>query len=87
MLNQVILIGRFIKRIDENTIQIKNSLEKEEILINIKTFSIVNKDIDEYIADNSIVGIKGHINYIDDNMVIIADRISFLSKGKKEEDE
>lgn len=88
MLNQVVLVGRIKEK--ENgkiIIDVKDSVKNENgeygsNLISISLGGNINNSVNEYCEVDSIIGVKGKIQTIDNKMEIIAEKISFLSSKK-----
>lgn len=97
MLNQVVLVGRLSNDIEikENkkeldivlsvTRRFKNSNEIYETdFITCKVYFDMANHVSEHCKKGDIIGVRGHLQVIDNTMVVIADKISFLtSKGVK----
>lgn len=97
MLNQVVLVGRLteIKRENEYTIEIElavpRSFKNEDGIydtdyIKCMVNGNVAKNTEEYCKKGDLIGIKGRIQVKDDIMNIIAERITFLSSKKVDEE-
>lgn len=90
MLNQVVIIGRIQKIIedeDKNMIlklKVENNSNVE--LFDIKLQNNIAKSLSKSCIENDIVGIKGKLECINDKMLVHADRVTFLSK-RRENDE
>lgn len=96
-MNQVILVGRLLdvpKINDDNQVIItlgisrsyKNSegdYEKDYIPCILFKNSLTALS---YLRKDDVVGIKGQIQQIDDKIVVAADKITFLSTKKRDED-
>jgi single-strand DNA-binding protein len=94
MLNQVILVGR-IQELHEGKILVniprnyKNKDgEYESDLVTIAIEGKINESVNEYCNKGDIVGIKGRIEILNDNTLIKAEKITFLSaKSQNDKDE
>lgn len=96
MLNQVVLVGRLteIKRENEYTIEIElavpRSFKNEDGIydtdyIKCMVNGNVAKNTEEYCKKGDLVGIKGRVQAKDGKIDIIAERITFLSNKKEDE--
>jgi len=88
MLNQAVIVGR-IKEFKENDLLIEvNRTYKNENgeydtdLLKVK-MGFDNPNINEYITNGSLIGVKGRIENINNQNIIVAEKITFLS-GKNE---
>lgn len=99
MMNQVILVGR-IKEIKEEkektivTIVVPNSFknvdgEYDNNYIDCILFGDISNTTKEYCKIGDVIGVKGRIKKLenDKEISIIAEKVTFLSSGKKSEDE
>ena len=59
--------------------------DKDDIPIKLDEGFI--KNIKEYCKTNDTVGVKGRLQMIDNTLTIVAEKITFLSSGKKEGEE
>ena len=91
MLNQVVMMGRLVKEPTKEELVIlvprnyknKEGLYDEDIfLINHKMTSIVEQDIHE----GDLVGVKGKLETENNEIKIKAEKITFLSSRKKEDE-
>ena len=100
MHNQVYLIGRLVKDIEVEekdnstkaiiTIAVQRSYKNEEgiyesDLIPCILWNGVATHTKEYCEKGDLVGIKGRLQIVDEKIVAIADKITFLSSKKQEE--
>lgn len=90
MLNQVVLIGR-IKEMHEGKIIIsiprnyKNEDgEYDNDLITVFVRGQLNDTVQNYCSIEDIVGVKGKVSTEKDNIIIEAEKITFLSTSKKD---
>lgn len=90
MLNQIILVGKLQEK-KENTILLeiprayKNTegeYDTDIISINLMPHFKDNRIIQEELERHDTIGIKGHV---EEGNKIIAEKITFLSKGKNED--
>lgn len=98
MLNQVILVGRLshdleIKEIEENkkgldiVLAVPRSFKNSDGIyetdsINCKVFGDMSNSVLEYCKKGDLLGVKGRLQVVDNNMVVIAERVTFLSSNK-----
>ena len=92
MLNQCILVGR-IKELHEGNIVIAvpRAYKNEEgaydtDMIKVAIEGKVNESVNEFCNKDDIVGIKGRIEALDDNMIIKAEKVTFLSSRTNRDD-
>lgn len=89
MINNCVLMGRiknFFIKDEKLIIMIKHTNADGDIVIPITTF-IPKENILEYLENDLYIGIKGHITLNEEsNIEVIAEKISFISSKKKEED-
>lgn len=97
MLNQVILVGRLshdleLKEIEKNRKELdiilavsryfKNSNGLYETnFITCKVYDNMASSILEYCKKGDLIGIRGRLQVVDSNMVVIAERVTFLSNN------
>ena len=84
MLNQAVLVGR-IKYIspDFMDVAVFNSSDKEKYdLITVSIPENISKHANEYCTLNDLVGIKGKLANKDGKLVVVADKMTFLSSTK-----
>lgn len=97
MLNQIVLVGRLteIKRENEYTIGIElavpRSFKNEDGIYDTDYIKCmingnVAKNTEEYCNKGDLVGIKGRVQAKDGKIDIIAERITFLSSKKEDDD-
>ena len=96
MLNQVVLVGRLtkIKRENEYTIEIElavpRSFKNEDGIydtdyIKCMVNGNVAKNTEEYCNKGDLEGIKGRVQSIDNDIELIAEKITFLTSKKENE--
>lgn len=102
MLNQIVLVGRicgdFKKHKQENGNNIasmtlavprnyKNANgEYDTDFLNVQLFGGIAENTIEYCKNGDLVGVKGRVQGENNKMQIIAEKLTFLSSKKKEED-
>lgn len=102
MLNQVVLVGRVIDKTTEEIDDIKICTLKLNVPRNFKNdegeyindvitctlYSHVAESTNKFCNIDDLVGIKGRIETKDEKMMIVAEKVTFLSSKKvNEEDE
>ena len=97
MLNQVALVGRLSNDIEikgnKNELDIVLAVTRrfknsngiyETDFINCKVYFDITNNVSECCKKGDVIGIRGHLQVVDNVLVVIADKISFLtSKGAK----
>ena len=95
MLNQVVLVGRLshdleLKEIEEIkkelnvTLAVRRNSKNgdgvyETDIINYKVYGDMASNVVDYCKKGDMIGLKGHLQVIDNNMLVIAERVTFLS--------
>ena len=96
MMNQVIMVGRIVKIESEDrtfvtmavTRQFKNSDgEYETDFIPVMLLGTVSETTLEYCKKGDIIGIRGRVQMEEGKIVLVADRVTFLSSKKDDKDE
>ena len=88
MLNQFMLVGRITKiEQGEVMVAIPRSYKNNEGIYDTDIISVTIKgEIDEktreYCRKGDLIGIKGHIACLDNNLELVAEKLSFLSSRK-----
>ena len=85
MLNQVILVGR-VEMIDLEYQFLQIRVQKkgaEDILINCSFGDTLANSINGVLSTNDIVGIKGCLNTIENELIVEIEKLSFLSSTNK----
>ena len=95
-MNQVIMVGRIVKIESEErttvtiavTRKFKNSDgEYETDFVPVMLFGAVSETTHEYCKNGDIIGVRGRVQIEDGKIVLIADRVTFLSSKKEDENE
>lgn len=88
MLNQFILVGR-ITKIEQGkvVVAIPRSYKNNEGIYDTDFVSItikgeIEEKTREYCRKGDLIGIKGNISCLDNNLELVAEKISFLSSSK-----
>ena len=89
MSNSVLLVGKLASKIKDNTFILavnrtfKNvDGEYEKDLIPIEVWEGIIKNVKEYCSEGDIMGVKGRLQMKDNKIVVIAEKITFLSSKK-----
>lgn len=101
MLNQVVLVGRLTNNLiiegnEENkrgeiVLAVQRSIkdtngEYQTDFIPCVLYNMVAQNTAEYCKKGDIVGVKGRLQFVDNKVIVIAEKITFLSsKGGKDE--
>lgn len=96
MLNNVMIVGRLkeiIKEEDKCEIKLavtrsyKNSNGEYDIdIIPCTLWNGIAENICEYCKKGDIVGVKGRLQSVNDNVFVTAEKVTFLSSKKKEDE-
>ena len=100
MLNQVIIVGRLTDEVKVNelengkkeaiiTLAVPKSFKNadgiyETDFINCVLWEGIAKNTAEYCKKGDVISVKGRIQVDDDKMIIIAEKVTFLSSKKME---
>jgi len=91
VLNQCILVGR-IKELHEGNIIVsvsrawKNANDEYDIdEIKVAIEGKINESVNEFCNNGDIVGIKGRLETVDDNLIVKAEKITFLSSRTQDD--
>ena len=85
MINQFMLVGR-IAKIEEGKLVVavpryyknnEGSYDTDFVSVTIK--GEINEKVREYCRKDDMIGIKGHISCLDNNLELVAEKLSFLS--------
>ena len=98
MLNQVVLVGRLINEVEakENEYFTKIAVsrgyknengEYDTDFVSIRLSKIIGDSISNYFKKGDLIGIRGRIESENDNIIIIAEKVTFLSSKKDKEEE
>jgi len=91
MTNMVCLIGRLSTDINEKdstmTLAVQSNIKNEEgvydtYFIDILLYENMLKNSMEYLKKGDLVGIKGRLKTENDELIVVADKLSFLSSNK-----
>lgn len=102
MLNQIVLVGRLVNEINlltsennggnaEITLAVPRSFKNQDGVYETDYIpcilnGMVAKNTSEYCNKGDLIGVKGRIEGQDGKINIIAERVTFLSSKKKEEE-
>lgn len=88
MLNQFMLVGR-ITKIEQGKVVVavpRNYKNNEGIydtdIISVTIKENIEENTREYCRKDDLIGIKGHIACLDNNLELVAEKLSFLSSRK-----
>ena len=88
MLNQFMLVGRITKiEQGEVMVAIPRSYKNDEGIYDTDFISVtikgnIEEKTREYCRKGDLIGIKGHIACLDNNLELVAEKLSFLSSRK-----
>ena len=91
MTNMVCLIGRLSTDINEKdstmTLAVQSSIKNEEgiydtYFIDVMLYEHMLKNSMEYLKKGDLVGVKGRLKTENDELIVVADKLSFLTSNK-----
>lgn len=91
MLNQFVLVGRVTKteREEVNIAVPRNYKNSEGVydtdFITIIVKESINEQMQTYCQKGDLIGVKGRIACLNNNLELVAEKITFLASRKKEE--
>ena len=91
MMNQFILVGRVIKiEQEEVNIAVSRSYKNSEGVYDTDYITIIvkksiNEQMQTYCQKGDLIGVKGRIACLDNNLELVAEKVTFLANRKKEE--
>ena len=101
MLNQTILIGRIVKEVEVKevdnrkvayvTLAVQRSYKNEEGVyetdfVPCTLWNQMAENVAEYCRKGDLVGVKGRIQSENNGIVIVAEKVTFLSSKKEDEE-
>lgn len=95
MHNMVYLIGRLSADIKENDSSIKLAVgrqyknengEYETDFVDVKLFGAMLENTIKYIKKGDLISVKGRLQVENNQLIVIADKLSFLTSNKMEEE-
>ena len=102
MLNQTILVGRIVKEVEVKetdngrkvaylTLAVQRSYknengEYETDFVPCALWNAIAENVAEYCKKGDLVGVKGRIQNENNGIVIVAEKVTFLSSTKKDEE-
>lgn len=101
MLNQVVLVGRLYEKPEIQIINEKKKIDfllavtrsfknldgvYDTDIIPIKAFGGVAEKMCEYCEKGDLIGVKGNLQIKDEELIVIGEKITFLSKSKEREE-
>lgn len=103
MLNQIILAGKVVKlpELENNDTNLKSANitisiprnfknsdgEYETDIVSCKLLGNIAQNCSEYLKVGDIIGVKGRIQQEDNNIRVVAEKVSFLSSTKDKDNE
>ena len=97
MLNQVVIVGKikeFVKINEDCQIKVlvQRPFKNEDgeygsDLIPVMCHKTLADNVAQYCTEDDIIGVKGRIENIDGKIIVIADKITFLSSRTNKEEE
>ena len=93
MLNQVVIVGRISHITDSKiTIAVSRSYKNEEGVydtnfIPVKIKGGIANNVSTYCKKGDVIGIKGRLETDHGKLLLLAEKVSFLSSGKHEAEE
>lgn len=101
MLNQTILVGRIVKEVEVKevdnrkvayvTLAVQRSYKNEEGVyetdfVPCTLWNGIAENVAEYCRKGDLVGVKGRIQNENNGIVIVAEKVTFLSSKKEDEE-
>ena len=101
MLNQTILVGRIVKEVEVKevdnrkvayvTLAVQRSYKNEEGVyetdfVPCTLWNQMAENVAEYCRKGDLVGVKGRIQNENNGIVIVAEKVTFLSSKKEDEE-
>ena len=95
MHNMVYLIGRLSTDIKEEdsklNLAVTRTFKNEEGIyetdfVDVKLFGTMLENTIKYIKKGDLIGVKGRLQVENNQLMVIADKLSFLTSNKKEEE-
>ena len=101
MLNQTILVGRIVKEVEVKevdnrkvayvTLAVQRSYKNEEgeyetDFVPCTLWNGIAENVAEYCRKGDLVGVKGRIQNENNGIVIVAEKVTFLSSKKEDEE-
>ena len=101
MLNQTVLVGRLVKEVEVKevddrkvaylTLAVQRSYKNEEGVyetdfVPCTLWNAIAENVAEYCRKGDLVGVKGRLQTENNGLVLVAEKVSFLSSAKKDEE-
>ena len=98
MMNQIILVGRLTKEVELMeggkgiiTLAIPRSYKNEEgiyetYFVPCTLWNGIATNVAEYCKKGDLVGVKGRLQTENNGLVLVAEKVTFLSSAKKDEE-
>ena len=90
-MNQFVLVGRIVKLEQEKVnIAVPRNYKNSEGVYDTDFITIIvkesiNEQMQTYCQKGDLIGVKGRIACLDNNLELVAEKITFLASKKKEE--
>ena len=87
MSNSCVLVGRLTKDIEGDTIllAVNRSFKNETDFIPVEVWGGISENAKEYCHKGDLVGIRGRLETKENKLVVIAEKMTFLSSKHTEE--
>ncbi len=95
MMNQIVLVGRLATEVKENegenyysiTLAVSRTFKNAEgiyetDMVPITLWKGIGENTKEYCHKGDVIGVKGRIETKDDKIIIVAEKVTFLSSKK-----
>ena len=101
MLNQTVLVGRLVKEVEVKevddrkvaylTLAVQRSYKNEEGVyetdfVPCTLWNGIAENVAEYCRKGDMVGVKGRLQTENNGLVLVAEKVTFLSSAKKDEE-
>ena len=101
MLNQTVLVGRLVKEVEVKevddrkvaylTLAVQRSYKNEEGVyetdfVPCTLWNAIAENVAEYCRKGDLVGVKGRLQTENNGLVLVAEKVTFLSSAKKDEE-
>lgn len=101
MLNQTVLVGRLVKEVEVKevddrkvaylTLAVQRSYKNEEGIyetdfVPCTLWNGIAENVAEYCRKGDLVGVKGRLQTENNGLVLVAEKVTFLSSAKKDEE-
>lgn len=90
MLNNVMLVGRLLNEVADDVLELSvNRVNKNEDgiyesdIIPMIVWEGITKQMKEYCKKGDLIGVRGRLETRDDKVVVIGEKVTFLSSNKE----